>query len=122
MSYNNSFASELVSSLVSRLKAHSSRTSVSLVYRRLGTAVQAGNARRIIEAHSSGATRGVQSSCATGKDSWQYGVVCLRRGTSPARVGCVTDTTTWRGVGKSWLRAPRFTQRGCAIDNRDALR
>ena len=51
-------ALELVDSLVGRIRARTGETGGhSRVYRRLAVAVQAGNARRIIEAHSQGAVQ-----------------------------------------------------------------
>ena len=46
-------ALELIESLVARIRAQTGEFGArSRIYRRLGAAVQAGNARRIVEAHS----------------------------------------------------------------------
>jgi len=50
-------ALELIDALVRRIQAQSTEVGVrSRIYRRLSSAIQAGNARRIIEAHSSAAS------------------------------------------------------------------
>ena len=66
-----SLALELIESLVSRLRARASKIGASLVYRRLGAAVQAGKARRIIEAHMRCASRHDGNDYATDGRAWR---------------------------------------------------